>query len=586
MRIVLNVMLLSLFFAPQVPADMVTSVVGNVVLTRNQQQFQARIRAYLNDGDTLSISQNSGVSFALNNAFVYTGPDSQIQIEDGTLRIDQGQVRIVSRMNQRLTIVTPNGNMVLNGGIHRIAVSNDASRFACETGSAELQWMANSSPQRWTPNRAPGVAQVSYQGDAQHSTVTPGREHYIVNGQLVNANPRSTAPWNINVAMLQQQSVNDARNELINSAGAPQGVGQGQTVDGSVAPGQTVQAVDDPLRQPTSDNAADTQRAGNQPQSTTPLQRPPDASATQFGSNSFASIFTGFASTAGSSASGGLFADANQSTNQGRVVDAPPGSPFSNGETFAGNIFPLTADMAYGLKDLMVTELQLNNIFAASSQLYFSVGAGSVPTTQVSTDFSTGTGPVPNAIKLPGFDNYVIQLDQYGITDPIDQPQAVNSTVGITGLVGSVPSSPSVTGATPTIDLRAQINQGATFALGEFRMARANGTVEIAVRRSDQDRRIVKSIDGNDANDQVTPNSDVEFENVVDPRFLPAAPTVKQPLKNTFNQAGTNFRELNNLRRAAVTTILADQLYDVARETGQTRFAVDGKIIDISGYRK
>jgi len=45
------------------------------------------------------------------------------------------------------------------------------------------------------------------------------------------------------------------------------------------------------------------------------------------------------------------------------------------------------------------------------------------------------------------------------------------------------------------------------------------------------------------------------------------------------------FRKLGFLRKAAVTTLMADQLRGYARRTGQTRFVVDGKILDITGYR-
>ena len=45
------------------------------------------------------------------------------------------------------------------------------------------------------------------------------------------------------------------------------------------------------------------------------------------------------------------------------------------------------------------------------------------------------------------------------------------------------------------------------------------------------------------------------------------------------------FRKLGFLRKAAVTTLMADQLRGYARRTGQTRFVVDGKILDITGYK-
>ena len=45
------------------------------------------------------------------------------------------------------------------------------------------------------------------------------------------------------------------------------------------------------------------------------------------------------------------------------------------------------------------------------------------------------------------------------------------------------------------------------------------------------------------------------------------------------------YRQLGFLRKAAVTTLMARELAGFARRTGQTRFVVDGKILDITGYR-
>jgi hypothetical protein len=40
----------------------------------------------------------------------------------------------------------------------------------------------------------------------------------------------------------------------------------------------------------------------------------------------------------------------------------------------------------------------------------------------------------------------------------------------------------------------------------------------------------------------------------------------------------------DNLRRAAFTTLTAEKLSGYANRTGQTRFVIDGKIVDITGY--
>jgi hypothetical protein len=113
------------------------------------------------------------------------------------------------------------------------------------------------------------------------------------------------------------------------------------------------------------------------------------------------------------------------------------------------------------------------------------------------------------------------------------------------------------------------------------------------MRRSDQDRRIIKDSDGNDLNDQVTPNSDVTgFAKVPDNRFLPQNPDVYVPVTDPASLGGQSplrnvptFSNSNQLRRAAFTALTAKELAGYSQRTGQTRFVVDGRIIDISGYR-
>jgi hypothetical protein len=175
----------------------------------------------------------------------------------------------------------------------------------------------------------------------------------------------------------------------------------------------------------------------------------------------------------------------------------------------------------------------------------------------------------------------------------LDPASAQANNSGIAGLVGAQPVAPSITGATPVLDERSELNARATFALGEFRLRTVDGqSIEFAVRRSDQDRLIVKDPNGNDANDVVQANTQQgDFSDVADPRFLPANPTVKVPTAGQYDSNPTRYSNLNLLRRAALTTLVADSLHDYSRRTGQTRFVLqepDGRqrIIDITGYRR
>ena len=70
-------------------------------------------------------------------------------------------------------------------------------------------------------------------------------------------------------------------------------------------------------------------------------------------------------------------------------------------------------------------------------------------------------------------------------------------------------------------------------------------------------------------------NKDV-FVPVTDPNALAGRST----LRNT-----PTYSNSNTLRKAAFTTLTAQQLSGFSRRTGQTRFVVEGKIVDISGYR-
>ena len=79
----------------------------------------------------------------------------------------------------------------------------------------------------------------------------------------------------------------------------------------------------------------------------------------------------------------------------------------------------------------------------------------------------------------------------------------------------------------------------------------------------------------------MTPNNSVVFRDAPDPRFFPELPTVKVPVSLL---GAPTVRRLDTIRRAALTTLLADRLRDYSRRTGQTRFVLGGQIVDISGY--
>lgn len=278
---------------------------------------------------------------------------------------------------------------------------------------------------------------------------------------------------------------------------------------------------------------------------------------------------------------GGLFTDANQATNAGMLTVAGAGLPA--GANFPGNIHPVTSETIHSFTDV-------NVVFSDGFPLFrqfWSIGIGTPPTTQVSTGVNTGTSPTPDTVVVPQFGAYIVRLDQYGLTDPASDAAANDTSVSISGLVGANPQNPNIQGATPLLDERAEINDGLTFALGELAVDLNGSTPQLVVRRSDQDRMIVKDPGGNDANDQVTVNTQVtEFVDQADPLFFPTNATVKVPGRGPDLLTNRpSYRTLDPLRKAAATTLMADQLFEYSRRTGQTRFVIDGKILDISGYQ-
>ncbi len=283
-----------------------------------------------------------------------------------------------------------------------------------------------------------------------------------------------------------------------------------------------------------------------------------------------------FSGATGAFSSGGLSSDANQQTFQGSL-NTPGGTV-----PFPGQIHLVTAETKN-----VFSNVQLNSAeqAALAGNGYYSIGVGDRPTGQVITDANTASNPQPNAQNIAQFNAHIVKLDQYGpIDSALDPAGALTSNAGITGLIGSQPSGPTVIGTAPQVDERARINGNATFALGEFRVSvTPAGEFSVAARSSDQDRTIVKDPNNNDANDVVTVNPDVNFVDAVDPRFLPQSPTVKVP--TALNNRDTNYSSLGFMRQAAFTTVVAESLKNYSLRTGQTRFVVDGRIVDISGYQ-
>ncbi len=533
----------------------VLSTTGGVNLLRSSQPRMARPRMGIRLGDRVQTLEHSGASLLVGTSVVYLEERTRVEIKNHNnvprIVVHRGQVRVVVTRAPGVKVVTKNSQARMQHGILRVRVGGDC-RIAALEGEATL-----SSLNGWQ-----GVQLATYAPNDTH-TLQPGQE------VVVDEKGASLVPQPLRDDEQNDEEVESLQDRAANAAERQQQDRQ-----------RSDQQRDDDLRPATSTGGA----AASQNNVTT---------------SSVSASLVGFSASFAGSASGGLFADANQATNQGRLEAPFPGPPaLLMEDPFPGNIHLITNESRYSLTSVELDPTERSAIFGGSSNgsVYFSIGKGALPTAQVFTDFLTASEATPTAIAIPGRSNYVLKFTQFGLPDAgIDPAGAEQNGIGITGLVGTNPPAPLVVNATPTIEDRGTpFNENVTFALGEFRLRPDGGPdgdeFELAIRRSDQDRLIVKDIGGNDAMDVVTPNPDVTFFDEADPRFLPAAPTVKKPFTPGFDpntqDAQTRFSGLNSLRRAAVTTILADQLHDFARRTGQTRFVVDGRIIDVSGYRK
>lgn len=116
------------------------------------------------------------------------------------------------------------------------------------------------------------------------------------------------------------------------------------------------------------------------------------------------------------------------------------------------------------------------------------------------------------------------------------------------------------------------INPLLSYAFGNFRFTQKNADVEIATRRSDQDRS-----NPADKNLPDQARKDVKFER--------GDPDVQESVPKEFNDLPTSIQNLPRDLRAAFTVATAESLKSYARRTNQTRFVIDGKLIDITGYK-
>ncbi|MFM9962988.1 MAG: hypothetical protein ACKV2Q_17405 [Planctomycetaceae bacterium] len=511
----------------------------------------------LQAGDTITTGAGGSSLVSLRSKVsVYVGGQTQLRLQTPPAGLQlvqaRGEIRVVSNNADGVTILTSAVEARMKRGILRVGIIPAGIRFWAEKGTAEL----TSREQQAARQRRSLIQVVSFKSaelqDAATITLKEGQQILYVLGKGFDPPvDGKQEDWTIDPQQLMV-AIGQARSQATRSADAANPAGdQG---DGTGSNTQNTQA------------------------------------STTAGVNF--SLGNSLASSAASSG-GGIFTDANQNTLSGRLT--APFRGLAAGTAFPGNINLVTAEQTYTFSDVRLNMAESTGLTAPMvAKEFWSIGLGSTANQgQITTGIGTGTSASPDLIRIPQFDSYLVRLDQFGVADPASPTAIGNLDFAVTGLAGNTPFNPEIVGATALTDTRgpSQINDRATFALGEFSVSQQvnpqGNRPQIGMRRSDQDRKIVKDANGNDNLDQVTPNADVvAFDDVAEPRFFPQVPTVKTPGigANGLNNV-PRYSTSDNLRRAAFTTLTAEKLKSFAGRTGQTRFVIDGKIVDITGYR-
>lgn len=509
-----------------------TATGGSVSLVRAGQAAPAAFGVSIRRGDRVATAAGSGAAAFLDTGVsFYLGASTDVGINDdnrGTiLDVRQGQARVISE--NPFLIDAPTATARVEKGILWVSVSSAGVRFWSQRGVATIAKKGQPVGQVQSPIRP-----VAYQQAANTVQLEPGSEVTIQpNGAIFGPVPATAQGWDISVDELQ----------LAGAAAASRG---------RVADRLTTLAQSSQQQQPNQD------------------QQQPEG--TQEETNALANLVSGtggvqlaLSGGGGSSASGAL----------GSFTGSASGGGFS--------AFPTSVSTVQTEYNLQGVSLNPNDNFASNpdtlvttaGNAYWSISLGAAPTQQVSAgangfypaanpQSATQSDPVPVTLTIPHFNASVVQMhfqnvqfDWTGTQPVVDAAQGFDPTISTSGAVASTgtaptvpnpafptlpPGQPIVTNATPVPDNQGARAPTANFGFGDIRLRRVGNLAFFSVRRSD----VNTSVPG-------------------------AVPT---------------YGSLDLLHKAAVTTVLADQLYSVSQRTGATRFVIDGQIIDITGYRR
>ncbi|GAA5506451.1 FecR domain-containing protein [Novipirellula caenicola] len=542
----------------------VTLCSGDVILQRGEQSLRVIRGGGLKAGDTISTRSDSRVAMILvDGPVIILNASTTAAIEQVDLQwrvnITKGEARVIHPGDTQLTVVSGALVLDLKRAIVQLEKQPAGGVFEVIDGEVVAQSMVH-----------------------QASMVTGGNTFAVDSSGVIRRVDSSGTAWQLKPFEIRLAAA--MQTEPVLQQPTPAALGASVNDDGNM---------EKPLLQP-NEREEDEQFVQATPMNRgsggSPLSDESSSSSASFFGGSSSLSLGALAGGTGAFFSGGIFSDNVNFSSEFATVALNDG-PFSAGDPFPGYINFLTAETKVAFDGVALSSNETLDIFGSDTSKYYSIGAGARPS-QIVIDYvdqfaadTHGTSVNPKTISILGTDHYLVEFDQYNVPDPAVPPGALGFTdirtnVDVTGPDPTTQLKNGIVNATPLIDSRAKLNGAATFVFGDFRVIRegANG-IAFAIRRSDQDRLIDPE---NTLNfDAVQPNSDVEFVDQRDPNF---SSSVDAKVPTSLDPIGTNFRDLDFVRRAALTTLVADQLKAYAKRTGQTRFVFQDRIIDISGY--
>lgn len=515
----------------------VTTAIGRAMRRRGDRLVRVVPALKLQDGDRLETGDGGELTILSNRgALICLGPKSAVTIGDGAdsmrLVLSRGEARVVSGGERPVSVVAAGATVSVRMAIARVAVRTNELRVWAESGTLAFQYRGERS------GALSEKEELRWVGKSHTAIPAAGAGWSVHAGEAELASAAADSRW-------QKDLASRSSTTLLASQSRQQGA----------APASA---------RPTRQSSA-AQRGRS-------FARPEIAAGGGARANGLAAAVANFAvsglgGSASSAASGAASSDAVNTiaTNTGTDV-----------------INLVTAQTTYTLSDV---HLLPQDAFPQQRE-YWSIGIGTPPTHDVKDAARPGlapifdTGAVPNTIPIPGTDAYLVQiypggLPQSGRNTVIDPALGGYPTYHLDNLKGLPPQHPVISGATPLIDHSAAINNRLTFGLGEFAVqATAPGQPQLEVRRSDQDRSVTPdphlfNSEREQPNPQVTLAFDPKTDKMIPVNFGPA-PT---------------YSGLDALQHAGATTLMAHELYGYAMRTGHTRFVIDGRILDITGYR-